>query len=120
LANDINQQFVGYEVKRSDSSTLGQFPNQSRAGHGGASVRARAIQSFRGRRGMVNRWVDHESASTAKPWEALGISERTYYRQKRAAKGDRPTRQAATGAKPSESMGISHATYYRRKKAGKI
>jgi len=69
---------------------------------------------------MANRWADHESVSTAKPWEALGISERTHYRRKRAAKGDQPTRQTATGAKPWESMGISRATYYRRKKAGKI
>jgi hypothetical protein len=69
---------------------------------------------------MANRWADHEPARTAKPWEALGISEPTYYRRKRAAKGDQPTRQAVTGTKPWESMGIGRATYYRRKKAGKL
>jgi hypothetical protein len=131
LANGINQQFVGYQVKRSDGR-INRGPLKasdiSAISKSGARWTWRrfspstfsAIQSLRGRRGMANRWAEHESARTAKPWEALGISERTYYRRKRAAKCERPTRQQSTGAKPWESMGISRATYYRGKKAGKL
>jgi hypothetical protein len=38
------------------------------------------IQSLRAQR----RWAGHVAESSTRPWEALGISERTYYRRKRA------------------------------------
>ena len=41
------------------------------------------IQSFRGQLGNVKRWAGHVAESTTKPWEAMGISESTYYRRKR-------------------------------------
>jgi hypothetical protein len=39
-------------------------------------------QSRRGKRGLAKRWAGHVAESTTKPWEAMGISRRTYYRQK--------------------------------------
>ncbi len=44
------------------------------------------IQSHRGKIGMAKRWAGHVAESTTNPWEALGISRRTYYRKK-AKKG---------------------------------
>ena len=38
-----------------------------------------ALQSFR----VKKRWAGHIAAETTKPWEALGISRRTYYRRKK-------------------------------------
>ena len=44
------------------------------------------IQSFRGQRGNAKRWAGHLAESTTKPWETMGISERTYYRRKKAGR----------------------------------
>lgn len=41
------------------------------------------IQSHRGKAGMAKRWAGHVAESTSKPWLALGISRRTYYRRKK-------------------------------------
>ncbi len=43
------------------------------------------IQSHRGKAGMAKRWAGKDIAETFKPWLALGISRRTYYRRKSAA-----------------------------------
>jgi hypothetical protein len=41
------------------------------------------IQSARGKRGVESRWAGHLSAEKAQPWEAEGVSRRTwYYRRK--------------------------------------
>jgi hypothetical protein len=41
-----------------------------------------ALQAFRARK----RWVGHVAESSTKPWEALGISRRSYYRKKAASR----------------------------------
>lgn len=41
-------------------------------------------QSHRGKMGMAKRWEGHIAESTTKPWEAIGISRRTYYNRKKA------------------------------------
>lgn len=42
-----------------------------------------ARQSALGTRAMAARWGGHTADSTSKPWVALGISRRTYYRRKK-------------------------------------
>lgn len=42
-----------------------------------------ARQSFLGKRGMAKRWAGHVAESATKPWEAMGISRRTYYTRKK-------------------------------------
>ena len=39
-------------------------------------------QSQRGKRGVAKRWAGHVAERKTKPWEALGISRRTYYRRR--------------------------------------
>ncbi len=43
----------------------------------------RARQSWLGKKGMVARWRGHIADSTTRPWQRLGISRSTYYRQKK-------------------------------------
>jgi hypothetical protein len=43
------------------------------------------IQSWRGRQGSAKRWADHKSVEATKPWEAEGVSRRTWYRRKKSA-----------------------------------
>jgi hypothetical protein len=38
--------------------------------------------SKRGKAGNAKKWANHVAAAVTKPWEALGISRRTYYRRK--------------------------------------
>lgn len=45
-----------------------------------------AEQSRKGKAGNAVKWAGHVAESTTKPWEALGISRRTYYRQKEGKK----------------------------------
>lgn len=41
-----------------------------------------ARQSRLGKRGNAVRWAGHQSAERLRPWEAMGISRRTFYRRK--------------------------------------
>lgn len=41
----------------------------------------RALQSHRGKIGNATRWAGHQAANNTKPWAAMGISRRTYYRR---------------------------------------
>lgn len=42
------------------------------------------IQSWRGSRGNVKRWAGHTSLDESKPWEAEGISRRTWFYRKKS------------------------------------
>ena len=42
-------------------------------------------QSFLGARGAAKRWAGHVSAEQTEPWEAQGISRRTWYRRRRVS-----------------------------------
>ena len=44
------------------------------------------IQSLRGKRRAAQRWAGHVAELSTRPWEALGISQRTYYRRKAAGR----------------------------------
>jgi hypothetical protein len=46
--------------------------------------RFRARQAHLSKLGNAKRWAGHVAESTTKPWEALGISRRTYYRRKKS------------------------------------
>lgn len=53
------------------------------------------------------------SETTTRPWEELGISRSTYYKNKKSEKSETKRECLST---PWRSMGISRATYYRRLK----
>ena len=55
-------------------------------------------QSRLGKRGLAKRWAGHEAESTTKPWEAMGISRATYYRNKKAMEQTTNVQQAKTQA----------------------
>jgi hypothetical protein len=84
-----------------------------------APLQFSALQSARGKRGATKRWEGHVAASAMKPWEAEGISERTYYRHKKL---EAPASQtpAPSVKEPWTPLGISRATYFRRKRDGKL
>jgi len=46
------------------------------------------IQRARGKRGNEKRWADHLSLNVSRPWEAEGISRRTWFRRRQAATND--------------------------------
>jgi hypothetical protein len=48
------------------------------------------IQSKRGIRGMASRWVGRTSLDESRPWEADGISRRTWFRRQKAASAQVP------------------------------
>jgi hypothetical protein len=101
LAANINQQFVGYSARKADGRcNVGPLrPSEVRAitrsvanwtwrhmSTAGFSAR----QSRIGTRGNAKRWAGHQ-----KPWLLLGLSERNYYRRRKA------------GALPNGSVAIS-------------
>jgi hypothetical protein len=48
------------------------------------------IQSKRGIRGMASRWAGHTSLDESRPWEADGISRRTWFRRQKAPSAQVP------------------------------
>jgi len=117
VALQINQQFAvplaPSEVRSTLRSVIGW--TWTKFSPLGLSVR----QSARGKRGAKKRWEGHVAESTTKPWDAMGISERTYYRRKKLEylQSSPPLARANT---PWIEMGMSRATYFRRKRDGKL
>ncbi|WP_276324646.1 primase C-terminal domain-containing protein [Rhodomicrobium udaipurense] len=46
------------------------------------------IQRARGKRGNEKRWADHVPLDVSRPWEAEGISRRTWFRRRQVATND--------------------------------
>lgn len=82
IANGINRQFkvplapseIRATVRSVSKWTWRRFSDEGRS----------RWASRRGKFGMAKRWAGHVAESSTKPWEALGISRRTYYRRKTA------------------------------------
>jgi hypothetical protein len=60
-------------------------------------------QSYLGKRANAERWANHVSAEKTKPWEAEGISRRTWYRR-RARAGNECRRPAVRAAHDNLSL----------------
>jgi hypothetical protein len=73
-----------------------------------SAERLHARQSFLGKIGS-KRWAGHVSAKDTKPWEAQGVSRRTWYRRKRSKLAHRVASRlsrAAIAYTPENSDGL--------------
>jgi len=86
LARGLNQQF-DFPMRDAEVRGIARSIAKWVARHF-TSEKFRQIQSWRGRQGNAKRWANHVAVETTKPWEAEGISRRTWYRRRKAAGND--------------------------------